>query len=1049
MSRSVADRDRVGNPGAEAGATARGRGPGRTGGQSTGWPARIGLLAGLVAILATVLLPLAPVRMSQPVVSWPQSASAPESTMLQLTAQTPLSIDVRFTCAAAQAAAATTDGVLFATVRPGQPSTGGQGLLVWAKDDVLHVRADNADLVTGADVSGDCSYRVSGDAQGLTVTRDGTEVARGPAGALPAVDVLATSITRLDPAAGQQLSARLTVDDQFSTSPSPVKWLLIVLVIAGAATALACLVVDQRARRGAGDAATGPADRRVRLGVADLVVPLVMVAWAFLAPMSDDDGYYAAMARASVHEGGVGQYYQLLNQNFTPFSWFYRALGYWEQVGDSPVVLRVPALVTGLLTWFVLRRITTRSGAVPAVLTRSWRGRLSLNLVLGLALLAWWMPYGMGVRPESMVGFLAVLTLLLVSSGIRRRNVVLLSLAVVSAAMSVVAHPTGFVALAPLLAGLPQAIPVLREGSTPLRALARAVVVIAPGAIAGVASFGDGSFNDFRRGQEIFLSIQEQNDWYDEYQRYSLLFNQIPMGSYAKRAAVVLGIVCLLWFAVLGAASRRSGRVSPQLRLAAQSLALAYLLLWITPSKWTHHFGALDGLGPAFLGLFLVSLPVLVRGLPGGLRSGWVVGTAAIGSAVLTFALSLHGPNSWAYSWMMGVPHADQPPFVSFLHLDSPALWLVGILALVGLVRLAHRPLGLPRRRPWLTALPVAAAVFLAVNVVYLLGSFAYGAVRTTDTYSPWADAVQDPLGSSCGPAKAIDVLDVDAARPLDPVPGTGGPTGVFTAGGGYYPASPPPSDPGTGAAAQVWGSLDGEVDGDDTGDFTSPWFQLPTDLGRDQQLAFLISGKVDDGGNVLTVEYGRGSGAQRQVVSTARVEDQMQTATWRTRQLDLAAARAAGADSVRVVAHDATVGGPGWLAFTGPSVMPVEKLSDYVPAGAPVGTAWQITWLFNCERQVDITDGITEPMQYAVNYTGSGGLTDAIWQLNRGGLFAPTARDSSLTLVGGRFPDYPGITNVEVYRVHAPYATAAYDLRQQTVQRLGWQGPDEARWPY
>src|SRR5699024_9754337 len=53
----------------------------------------------------------------------------------------------------------------------------------------------------------------------------------------------------------------------------------------------------------------------------DVVVPAVLVAWVFLAPITDDDGYYSAMAANVPFSGYVTNYYQLFNQGFTPFSW--------------------------------------------------------------------------------------------------------------------------------------------------------------------------------------------------------------------------------------------------------------------------------------------------------------------------------------------------------------------------------------------------------------------------------------------------------------------------------------------------------------------------------------------------------------------------------------------------------------------------------------------------------------------------------------------------------------------------------------------------------
>lgn len=1013
------------------------------------WLSPLALVAGLVAVLSTLLLPVAPVSMAAPVVSWPQSATAPASTMLQLTAQTPLSLDVRFSCAAVRAAAGTADGVVLSTVRPGQPTAAAQGLLVRSLAGGLTVEALGRTLARDVAVAGDCSFAVTGDAAGLVLSRDGDRLARGPAGQLPRIDVLATSLTSLSPAAGEELSAEIAVDDQFSTTPSPLKWVLIALVLLGAAGCVVFLLLEQR-----GDRPAAVPGRR-RFGVLDVVVPLVMVAWLFLAPMSDDDGYYAAMARNAADQGAVGNFYQLLNQNFTPFTWSYRLLGGWQQLGDSPAVLRMPALVTGLLTWFVLRRFTTQPGALPAVLQSSRRGRGSVVLVLAFAYLAWWLPYGMGVRPEAIVGFLAVLTLLAVASGLRRRSLPLLGLAVVAAALSAVCHPTGFVALAPLLAGLPRIVGVLRDGVPTGRAWLRGLAVIAPGAVAGVAAFGDGSLNDFLRGQEIFLSIQAQNNWFDEYQRYEFLFRPIPMGAYAKRIAVVLGIAALLWFAVVAAASRRWGVLSPQLLLAGQSLALAFLLLWITPSKWTHHFGALDGIGPAFLALFLVAVPVLVRTLPGGLRNGPLVGAVAAGTAALVVALSFHGPNDWAYSWLQGLPRPGRRPALGGVAFDNVLLWvlLTGVLTLV--VRLLHRRLRVPRRRPWATAVPVAVTVALALSTVYLVGGFAVAAARTVDTYSPWADAVADPTGSTCGPAKAIVAADLDAARPLPPVPGASpaeaAPGDAFAAGSGFLPASPPPTAPGSGPATEVWGSLRGDADGSAVGQFTTPWFQLPADLAEGEQVAVLVSGDLTVGGNQLTVEYGRSGGTGVRALGSAVVEDDVLSPAWRTRVLPAPAGPSAGADAVRLVGADATTGTSGWLASTGPSVVPAVPLSELLPGDAAVAVAWQLAFLFPCQRQPDLSDGITEPVEYAVLWGDEGinGIEDATWQLPRGGLFAPTRADSSVTFLGGTFPDFPEIDSVQVFGTVAAYPARAYDVRRSSVTRWGWQGPEEAAWPY
>ncbi len=1044
-------------PEARDGATAAGDDrPSRRG------PVLAALVAALLAIGAAVLLPVAPVQMSTPTVSWPQDPGAPTSTMLELTNQTPLSLDVRFSCSVVAAAASTDDGTVLATLVPAQPAAPTQGLVAEVADGRLTVTVRGERLVDEVPPAGDCSYAVTGAGGVLTATRDGevlgsVDRSADPAAVvLPDVDVLATSVTSLTPADGDVLSAELVVDDQFNTTPGLAKKLLIVvLLLAVAASFLLLRRLDLRLPAATRPAGTGGRPRR-RLPVIDVLVPATMVLWAFIAPMSDDDGYYAAMARNASAEGYVGNYYQLLNQSFTPFTWFYRVLDWWQNLGDSPVVLRFPALAAGLISWFVLRRFTFREALPAAVAEQRW-GPAAVRLVLAAAFLAWWLPYGMGVRPEAMVGTLAVVSLLLVRTGLRQRRLTPLAWAFTASSLAAVCHPTGFVALAPVLAGLPATVDLLRQSGQGLVRWTRAALLVAPGALASAAAFGDGTLNDFSRGQEIFLSIQEQNDWFDEYQRYDFLFSEIAMGAYAKRTAVLLGLLCLGWYLLVAVAARvRRYELPAPLVLAAHSLALGFLLLWITPSKWTHHFGALSGLGPAFLALFLVSAPVLVRAVTGGEGIRWPVAVAGVASSVVVFALAFHGPNDWAYSWLLGMPHARQAPFVSWISFDSLAVWLLAFGGVVAaLLWLRRRQWADPEdeaTRPavWLQALPALALVFLLVNNGYLLGSFSYAAARTLDTYSPWADALQDPLGTGCGPAGALRVYDVEQATPLAAAPDAGDPgaaaeAGAFGVGEGWFEASPPPQD--GGIDTQAWGSLvdDEAADGGEarTGSVSSPWSVLPAPA-EGSVLGLLAAGRLG-GGNSLTVEYGSGgAGGSVEVVGTQVLDDEVDAPEWRTFLLDGQVIADSGAELVRVTAVDGTTGPGGWLAFTAPASVPFTSLQEYLPEDAAVAVAWQIAFLFNCQRQPVVASGITEPAGYGVVWGEGGlrGLDDNTWQDFRGGLFAPVRRTGAVTQLVVGFPSAPEVRTVQAYRFEYPYPERAYDLTSGRVGRMGWAGP-------
>jgi hypothetical protein len=1030
------------------------------------------LVLALVALVCAAALPLAPVRMSVPVVSWPQQPTQPVSTMLELTSQRPLSFNARFSCAAVRDAAATSQGVVLATLVPELQVDPQDGLSVTATGGLLRI-VDRGRLQFSEPVrAGDCSYVVHGATDPaqtgarLVVERDGAVLSqwqgRGTTTVLPDVDVLTTSLTRL--ASADDLRVRLTVDDQFNTTPGPVKKVLVVLLLVATAGSLLALRRDDRRRRAWARVRAGRRRSRVRVGwfavLVDLVVVATLLLWTFIAPTTDDDGYYAAMAHNTSAEGFVGQYYQLLNQSFTPFSWYYRVLGWWEHVGDSPVVLRVPALVAALLTWLLLRRYLAQRGALPAAVDGRPAWRRGMLALAALAFLAWWLPYGMGVRPEAIAGVLALGSLYGVTAGLRRRRLLPVALAFGAAGLAVTCHPTGFVALGPLLVALPRLVPLVRAGASRALVVTRTALVLAPGALASAAAFADGSLHDFLRGQQIFLSVQEQNGWYDEYQRYMFLLSPIPMGSYARRAAVLLGLAALVWFAVVAAAARaRRIHLPLPLLLAGQSLVAAYLLLWLTPSKWTHHFGALSGLGPAFLALFLAGLAPVVRRLTAGRRVGVVVPLLAFGTCALTFGLAMHGPNTWPYSWLPGLPHAWVPPFAFGVALDSPVVWAVLAALLVGAIALVRRRRGRrvaaepsgerpaqTRTPAWLVAVPLLVAAFLGTSVGYLVGSFGLATVRTVDSYSPWASAVTDPLARGCGAAGALQVSDLSAARPLQPAPGVPAPpaSSGFVTGAGWFAGDPPPSPVGQGVSGQVWGSLRRPGGEDGTGDVTTGWFSLPA-AGAGDRLVVLAAGQLQQGDS-LQVQYAAAgtAGQAPSVLSRETLADTVDQPLWRTFELDAERGRAAGATLVRLVAGDHSGGPGGWLAFTAPSVVPVVPVQRYLPADAPVAVAWQIALLFPCQRQPLVRWGITEPARYGILWRddASGwGMNDNTWQVFRGGLYAPVRRSSSVTELAAGLTRDPQ-RNLQVFAFGVPYQVGAYDLSVERVTRPGWGDP-------
>ncbi|MFC5141796.1 arabinosyltransferase domain-containing protein [Actinomycetospora rhizophila] len=1017
------------------------------------------VVCGLVALAGAVLLPFAPVSASVPEVRWPADVRDPAPTMLMLTAYDPVDLEARFSCRVARAAEATPEGLVLSTMGPTSRDAAAQALTVDARDGGVTIRSGGQTLFAGPLPPGDCRFLVAGDADAMRVVLDGTTVAvvpsrmpppdpdvlpesapaLAPLSALPEVDALRTSTAGLPDATADDLSVRLTVDDAFGHSPSPVKWLLIAAVVGALLVGAAALAAEgvRRPR----DGPRGPGWlRRVRLRAVDVVAPATLLAWLFLAPMTDDDGYYSAMAANVPFSGYVPNYYQLGIQGFTPFSWPYYALSWWQTTaGSAPVVLRVPALLLGLGTWLLVRVFVARTGLLGAGTRRAapWA-----RTALAAAFLAWWLPYDMGVRPEPVVAFFAAATLVAVAEGLERRRTWLLGLAVGVASAGVMAAPTGFTALAPLLVAAPAVWRRFRrEAASGWAAAGRWVLVLAPVAVGSLLGFADGAYRDFVRSQEIFAPIQRAQTWYEEMTRYGwLLGDDSHFGSYARRAAVLVCLLALVWFLVLLVAARVRGVAVPsRLPLAGWTTLLAFALLLPTPSAPTHHFGALAGVGAAFLALVLTDGPHLLARITRGRPVPRPALVAAGVAAVLVVALAGHGRNLWPFSWGLGVPDYGARPTLAGLDLDQPLWWGLGLLVTTLAVRWSapawrHLALGV--------AVPLLVCASLVVSTGWTVADLARAATTST-TWSPQADAWNDPWATSCGAAGQMDVLAPGGGRalpraapssPLPPVDAADALAALDAPAApavppADVPAGPPPADLPAGVPV-YGGSLVPATDaGPDT--VTTDWFRLPA-APTDGAVVVAVSGRVD-GDDSLRVEYGRETpGGFVPVDRTRAVSEPGSTAAWRTVPLLDDTAPPPGADVVRLLGTYRSSVPEGWLAFTGPVERPWVPLAEVLPADAPVGVAWQVKYLFPCQRQPRQEAGVTEPAVGAIGWgaTREEALADWMFDAGRGGLLGHAEREADVTRLTTRFRDVGGeVDDLWVFRYDQPFPADRYEL--------------------
>ncbi|MGD9526578.1 MAG: arabinosyltransferase domain-containing protein [Pseudonocardia sp.] len=958
-------------------------------------------ITGLVAVVCAVLLPFAPVLVNEPVVEWPRP-DAPASTLLPLTAQRPLDIDVRFTCATA-AAATDRDRVVLSTIPPIAPEAARDGLLVTARDGRLEVRASGQVLLSEPLPPGSCEYRISGHGAGLpafaavpprpatafdpevpriapdsdptrfarpgdaelVVLRDGHEVARAAPAQLPRVDALVSSAT---PAP----TVRMRLDDEFTSRPAPLKTALITTLLVSL-LATGCLLVA--ARGSAGERAT-PRLARADLA-ADAVVGGVHLLWLFVAPATDDDGWFGIQARDGTD--GIRSYFQLYDHSFTPFTWPYEALHRWQEfAGTAPAVQRVPALVAGMLTWLVVRRLV-------AAAVHEWHGsaRARTPIVAAVAFLAWWLPYGMGVRPEALVALAGAGALLAVLVAHRRSSPGAAWLACAVAGAGVATHPAGAVALAPLVAGAGLLWRVVTVPGARWVSAARGVAVASGLAVAALLGFADGALRDVLRTARIVGSVRGLEGWADEPQRYAFLLDAIPMGNFARRAALLATLLALLACAALAvAAAMRRLALPVTLRLAAASTALSLVALAATTSKWTHHFGGLAGVGAVCLAATLLLAVPVGRFLLA--RPPWWLVAAIAAAAAATLGLAWQGPNAWSYAWLAGMASAYVPPSLAGVALGDPLLWAaltVAAALLVALGRVAIGPTGITfglagRPDPRWAALAAVTAVItlsLATSVAFAITTFAAAARDGRPADSLWARTAAAPTG--CGVADGVRVLDPFAAAPLARGPGAAVadgfvPTGVVL---GYGPQA---------AADEVWGSFagrDGRGPDDTVGRVSTGWFALPA-TGTTIVTA---AGSLGEG-NSLTAVYGAGG---TPLPVTQALSDTARSTAWRTFVLF----PPPGADGVRIDAVDGSTGVNGWLAFTGPAAAPTVTLQELLPAGEPVALGWQLAFGLPCQRPPRLADGIAEPPRFAV-LRGSGplgGLYGIGFDEAEGGAFA------------------------------------------------------------
>lgn len=929
-------------------------------------------MSGIAAALA---LPLAPVTAERVTLTWPAAGQQPVSTTALVVPYRPAELSAEIPCSALSAATPTT---VLAT------AADGDGLTVTAGPGGAVLQSGGVRQVLSAGPGGPgCRAVLTAGPAGWAITGgDGvTTHAQGP---VPQVFGFRTDAS--DPA-GMTVTVRVATP--FSTTPTALKLALLTVQVAAVFAAL--WLLGCRLRR-----PTLP--RRSGLWWIDAAVAGVLAGWAVIGPLAVDDGWATMISRNLAATGEAGNYYRWWNAPEVPFALSQQLLAPLTEISVAPLWLRLPSTLLGMATWWVVSR-GVLGAALPASARNPW-----VRAAAAVLLLAAWLPFNLGVRPESYValGLCAVLAL-----AWRARSPAGVGVTVLTAAVTVPISPTAALLAAPAAVFAPRLTRVLRRCAATRRELLATVgLLCCVGALSLSLVFADQTWSALVTATEWHRDFGPNLPWWREPQRWAYLLSGDQQGSAAKRLVPLLTVAMLPVVVGLAWGARATMQRSA-LRLAyvVGLIAVAYA---VVPSKWSYHFGAAAGVLASFL-----TVAVMLIARQHDPRARWTVAGVllAAGAAALAFA----GPNAWWQSTVYDVPWPDGPIRPAGIPLDNPLVWLA--VAAAGWVS--------ARRR---AASPTVVLTAAVTSVAILVGSFTAAPLRRPEGSLAVANVHRLVGEPGCGLADDIEVLPDGPV--LEPV--SDGPH----APGGYPAGAPPPDPPGSATASFVWGTWRGGPG--HTGTIVTRWFTLPSPEVGDG-LAVSVAGRVGDG-NVLAFEFGAADGtvlAAHAPVDRPAAGELPAAPLWRSIGVD-AAQVPAGADRVRLRARDARTDEWGWLAFTGPRRRSVVGLTEFLTGRGPVLLGWPQGFLFPCQRDIPrVAAGVAQTPRAVIESPRPFFREDRVTDI--GGVFAGLIPYGGLGEVPGRLRGHPEIDWGTVFVATPESSRDAYDLSATREVRWGF----------
>jgi arabinosyltransferase C len=966
----------------------------------------IAIVAGLLGAALAIATPLLPVTQTTAQLNWPQNGVL-QSVNAPLIGYVATDLNISVPCSAAAGLTGPGKTVLLSTVPKQAPKAVDRGLLIERVNNDLLVIVRNTPVVSAPlsqVLSPACQRltftahadKVTGEFVGLVTGRDSDAPGKPLRGERSGYDFrpqIVGVFTDLAGPAPPGLKFSATIDSRYSSSPTLLKMLVMILGVAMTVIALGALHVL--------DTADGRRVKRVlpprwwSVTPLDGVVAAVLVWWHFVGANTSDDGYILTMARVSEHAGYMANYYRWFGTPEAPFGWYYDLLALWAHVSTNSAWVRLPTLVMALACWWLIgREVIPRLGhAVKTSRAAAWTAA-------GI-FLAFWLPLNNGLRPEPIIALGILLTWCSVERGVATNRMLPVAIAIIIGALTLFSGPTGIAAVGALLVAIGPLKTIVARHTSRFGYLALLAPILAACTVTIILIFRDQTLIGEIQASSFKSVVGPSLSWFDEHIRYERLFTTSPDGSVARRFGV---LTLLLALAVSVAMSLRKGRIpgtalGPSRRIIGITI-ISFLAMMFTPTKWTHHFGVFAGLAGSLGALAAVAITASAMKS----RRNRAVFAATV---LFVMALSFATVNGWWYVSNFGVPWSNQFPEWHF----GFTTFLLGLSVLALLVaawfHFSGRDESPPTRRLWQRIVQSPLAIATWVLVVFEVLTLTLGMTEQFPAWSNGRSNLEALTGKTCGLANDVMVEQDPNAGLLTPigVP-VGEALGAVTAEG-FGPngipadvsADPVMESPGTSNFADTeTGTMSANEAGTEGGTtagagvngsrarlpysldpartpvmgswrsgtqqpavLRSAWYRLPP---RDQAGPLLVvsaAGRFDPG--EVVIQWANDKGEPAGGVGFADVGS---APAWRNLRAPMAAIPR-DATQVRLVATDDDLNPLHWIAVTPPRIPALRTLQDVVGSQDPVLLDWLVGMAFPCQRPFGHQYGVVEVPKWRI----------------------------------------------------------------------------------